>query len=227
MDRDAFLARVRAGIDRSTLPPAPEADPGPLVPDLPDVDLIDRFGTTIATLDGTLHTGDPYAAIAEIIAAHGPGQLVAWDDEHLPLADAIRRFTASGCTRIDGIVPSSAGERLAHQRGYFDVLYGLTGAEAGFAETGSIVVRSGPGRPRMASLIPLVHIVLLPRDRIVRSPMHWLTSKESNVADAANVVYVTGPSRTADIEQRIELGVHGPREVHVVLVERSEVSRHR
>jgi L-lactate dehydrogenase complex protein LldG len=68
----------------------------------------------------------------------------------------------------------------------------------------------------MASLIPLVHIVLLPERLLFRSPMHWLAG--GDVAGAANVVYITGPSRTADIEQRINLGVHGPREVHVVLV---------
>ncbi|MEA2026292.1 MAG: lactate utilization protein, partial [Chloroflexota bacterium] len=118
----------------------------------------------------------------------------------------------------DASVPSSADGRADHQRGYFDVKYGLTGAEAAFAETGSVVVRSGPGRPRMASLIPLIHVVLLPEDRIYRSPMHWLTEPESNAAGAANVVYITGPSRTADIEQKLTLGVHGPRELHVILI---------
>ncbi len=219
MERDAFLTRVRSGISGATLPPAPELDPGPLTPELADVDLVERFGTVLATLDGTLHTGDPRAAIEEIIAHHGPGPLLAWDDEHLPLPDAVHRFLQSGCARTDGVVPHSAEKRLTHQGGYFDVLYGLTGAEAGFAETGSIVVRSGPGRPRMASLVPLVHIALLPSDRIFRSPMHWLTEHGADVAAVANTVYITGPSRTADIEQRLELGVHGPREVHVVVIE--------
>lgn len=218
MDRDAFLSRVRSGIARSTLPPAPEHDPGPLVPDLPDVDLVDRFAAALTALDGTIHTGDPLEAIDGIIALHGPGPILAWDDDQLQVPGASQRFADSGCTRIDGVVPSSADGRRMHQRSYYDVTYGLTGAEAGFAETGSIVVRSGPGRPRMASLIPLVHVVLLPKDRIVRSPMHWLVDEGSDPAGAANVVYITGPSRTADIEQRIELGVHGPRELHVILI---------
>jgi len=218
VERESFLSRVREGITHSTLPSSPDRDPGPLVPDLADVELVDRFGTVLASLDGTIHTGDPLAAIDGIVGLHGPGPLLAWDEKHLPIPGAIGRFTDANCSRIGGVVPLSPDGRRDHQQDYFDVLYGLTGAEAGFAETGSIVVRSGPGRPRMASLIPLVHIALLPRDRILRSPMHWLEGRGGDVAAVANTVYITGPSRTADIEQRIELGVHGPREVHVILI---------
>ena len=218
MEREAFLSRVRSAIDLSTLPDGPETDPGPLVPDLPPVDLVERFAVALDAVSGTLHVGEGLSAIDLIVERYGPGPLLAWDDEELPITGASRRFLDAGCSLTDGTVPSSAEGRVDHQRRYFDVKYGLTGAEAAFAETGSIVVRSGPGRPRMASLIPLVHVVLLPTDRIFRSPMHWLTQPESDLAGAANVVYITGPSRTADIEQQINLGVHGPRELHIVLV---------
>jgi L-lactate dehydrogenase complex protein LldG len=70
----------------------------------------------------------------------------------------------------------------------------------------------------MASLIPLVHIALLPVDRIFESQMHWMARGNVDLSGAANVVYVTGPSRTADIEQHLNLGVHGPRAVHIVIV---------
>ena len=218
MEREVFLSRVRSSLDLSKLPDAPEADPGPLVPDLPPVDLIERFSDALATVSGTLHIGEGLAAIDHIVERYGPGPLLAWDERELPTSGAAHRFLDAGCNLTDGTVPSSAGERVDHQREYFDVKYGLTGAEAAFAETGSIVVRSGPGRPRMASLIPLIHVVLLPADRIFRSPMHWLTDPGSDAAGAANVVYITGPSRTADIEQKLTLGVHGPRELHIILV---------
>lgn len=218
MEREAFLSRVRSAIDLSRLPEGSDTDPGPLVPDLPPVDLVERFANALETVSGTLHVGEGLAAIDHIIERYSPGPLLAWDDGELPITGASQRFLDAGCGLIDGTVPSSADGRVDHQRGYFDVKYGLTGAEAAFAETGSIVVRSGPGRPRMASLIPLIHIVLLPEDRIFRSPMHWLTEPGSDAAGAANVVYITGPSRTADIEQKITLGVHGPRELHVILV---------
>ncbi len=218
MEREAFLSRVRSSVGRSTLPNGPATDPGPLTPDLPTVDLTERFATALETVSGTLHIGEGLAALDQIIERYGPGPFLAWEEPELPITGAAQRFLNTGCSLTDGTVPRSAEGRLDHQREYFDVKYGLTGAEAAFAETGSIVVRSGAGRPRMASLIPLIHVVLLPADRIFRSPMHWLTESGSNAAGAANVVYITGPSRTADIEQKITLGVHGPRELHVVLI---------
>jgi L-lactate dehydrogenase complex protein LldG len=218
MEREAFLSCVRSSIDRSTIPDGPVTDPGPLIPDLPTVDLTERFASALDTVSGTLHIGEGLAALDQIIERYGPGSLLAWDERELPVTGAAQRLLDAGCSLTDGTVPRSAERRLDHQRGYFDVQYGLTGAEAAFAETGSIVVRSGAGRPRMASLIPLIHVALLPADRIYRSPMHWLTEPGSNAAGAANVVYITGPSRTADIEQKLTLGVHGPRELHVILV---------
>ena len=154
----------------------------------------------------------------EIVARHGQGSLITWDNASLPTEGAAERLIAAGCERIGSTVPRAGDERRTHQSGYFDVRCGLTGAEAAFAESGSIVIRSGPGRPRMASLIPLVHIALLPVDRIFQSQMDWMAEGDVGLSEAANVVYVTGPSRTADIEQQLNLGVHGPRAVHLVIV---------
>jgi len=218
MDRDAFLDRVRSSIREATLPDGPAADPGPLVPDLPDVDLLQRFTEAVEAVSGTVHADGVTVALDEIVASRGPGRLITWDEEQLPVDGAIRTLTDAGCGVVSGVVPADAAGRREHQADYLDVLYGLTGAEAAFAESGSIVVRSGLGRPRMASLVPLIHIALLPADHIFRSQMHWLTRPDSDLARAANVVYITGPSRTADIEQQINLGVHGPRELHIILV---------
>ena len=218
MDRETFLGRVRSSISGDTLPDGPLADPGPLVPDLPELDLLERFTESVDAVSGVVHVDGVVTALDQIVASHGPGRLLAWDEEQLPVGGAVGRFTDAGCETVAGVVPTDASGRRDHQADYLDVRYGLTGAEAAFAESGSIVVRSGSGRPRMASLVPLVHIALLPVNRIFRSQMHWLTRPESELEGAANVVYITGPSRTADIEQQINLGVHGPRELHVILV---------
>ncbi len=218
MERDAFLAEVRAAMVRGDLPVAPEADPGPLLPDLEDVDLLALFSERVAAVDGHVHTGAPLEALTRIVEIHGAGPYLSWDAGQLPVAGAIDHLEALGCRRVDGAVPGDPDGRRAHQGGYVDLHLGLTGAEAAFAESGSLVVRSGPGRPRMASLVPLVHVAFLPADRLYRSQMHWMAAHGEGIADVANVVYVTGPSRTADIEQQLNLGVHGPREVHVVIV---------
>lgn len=218
MDREAFLSRVRSSIDAGAIPAPEPPAPDVLRSDRSPGELLDQFTIALTAVDGVVHTFGLPAAFEEIVARHGRGPLIAWDDASLPVAGASERLVDAGCEVVPSTVPWNMERRAAHQSTYFDVRFGLTGAEAAFAESGSIVVRSGPGRPRMASLIPLVHIVLLPADRIFRSQMHWMDAGDVDLAGAANVVYVTGPSRTADIEQQLNLGVHGPRAVHVVIV---------
>ncbi len=82
-----------------------------------------------------------------------------------------------------------------------------------------MVLSHGPGRPRLASLAPEVHIALLPASRVVRSFAHLLSEEPDLITGTANLVVITGPSRTADIEQRLTIGVHGPRHIHVIVLE--------
>jgi L-lactate dehydrogenase complex protein LldG len=77
---------------------------------------------------------------------------------------------------------------------------------------------SGAGRPRLASLLPPVHVALVRRAQIVASLGAWLDEQPTRPAEAANCVVITGPSRTADIEMTLTRGVHGPRSIHVVFV---------
>jgi L-lactate dehydrogenase complex protein LldG len=212
VERDAFLARVRAATVDVTLPDHPPVDPGPFIPDLPDADLVAAFTTVLEATDGVVHTGDLSDILRDISHAAPPGPYVAWDSVG---ADVL---SASGRDRYPTEVPSDPQERLAHQLRSSELVIGVTGAEAAFAESGTIVVRSGPGRPRMASLVPAIHVALLRRVDIHRSLSHWAASHAATIRDAANVVFITGPSRTADIEQQLNLGVHGPKELHVVLI---------
>ncbi len=198
MERDAFLAGVRAATAHGRVPSASPDDPGPLVPDLPPVDVVALFSESLTKIDGHVHLGDPLQILGGIVELYGPGPFLSWDDYHLPEPDAIGHLERSGCNRVDGTVSGDPDIRRAHQMAYMDIRFGLTGADAAFAETGSIVLRSGP---RMASLVPLIHIALVSTDRIFRSPMHWLTDPATDIATEANVVYITGASRTADIEQ--------------------------
>ncbi|NOX29044.1 MAG: hypothetical protein GXP35_03175 [Actinobacteria bacterium] len=218
MDRDAFLAGVRTAVARNRVPNASAIDPGPLVPDLPPVDLVAMFSEILERVDGHVHTGDALQALDEVVALYGAGPFLSWDTDRLPVSGAVAHLEELGCGRAEAEVSNQPDARKAHQVGYGDVHIGLTGAEAGFAETGSIVLRSGLGRPRMASLVPLIHVALLPAALIFRSPMHWLAEPETDIASDSNVVYITGPSRTADIEQQLNLGVHGPKELHVILI---------
>jgi L-lactate dehydrogenase complex protein LldF len=96
---------------------------------------------------------------------------------------------------------------------------GVTGALCGIAETGSVVLVNGAGHTLTASLLPEIHIAMLKTSQLLPTVASALTRPE--VSRAAAGVIVTGPSRTADIEMTLTIGVHGPGELHVFLIDDS------
>ena len=96
---------------------------------------------------------------------------------------------------------------------------GVTGALAGIAETGSLLLVSGAGQTLTASLLPEVHVAILRASQLVPTLADALRLPEVRTASAG--VIVTGPSRTADIEMTLTIGVHGPGELHVFLIDDS------
>lgn len=218
MERDDFLASIRRSLTTGRLPQVDATDPGLLVPDLEDADLAHHFSVALEQADGVAHEEDPIEVITGIAARLDTRRFVSWDADHLPVPNLIERLERQGLTRVGHDHGHTGDGRRRRVDDYGDLRLGITGAEAGFAETGSVVVRSGKGRPRMASLIPSVHVVLLRSAAIHRSLAHWTAMMAPEMATATNVVFISGPSRTGDIEMRLNTGVHGPGEVHVVLV---------
>jgi L-lactate dehydrogenase complex protein LldG len=97
----------------------------------------------------------------------------------------------------------------------------ITGAFAGIAETGTLVMASGPDHPVSLNLLPDTHVVVLREADIVSGYEDvWarLRSRYGKNAMPRTVNTITGPSRTGDIEQAMELGAHGPRRMHIVVV---------
>ncbi len=92
---------------------------------------------------------------------------------------------------------------------------GVSGARAALAETGSVVLGSGPGQSRLATLLPPVHIALVAHSQLTTDIFTWLAARDGLLP--ANLVLVGGPSKTADIEQTLAVGVHGPKQFIVVL----------
>jgi L-lactate dehydrogenase complex protein LldG len=88
-------------------------------------------------------------------------------------------------------------------------------AAFGLADTGSVVLAAGPEEPRSRHLLPEAHVSLLAEERILPGLAELFAEVEGTLPSALAIV--TGPSRSADIEQRLVVGLHGPREVHVVL----------
>jgi L-lactate dehydrogenase complex protein LldG len=121
--------------------------------------------------------------------------------------------------RVEGLsawAPETAGIELV-KKPDDTILAGITGCTCAIAETGTLMLTSAPGQPLGTSLLPEIHVVIVHRSQVVASLEQALQMKE--VRDAGAMVLITGPSRTADIEMTLTIGVHGPKELCVYLVE--------
>jgi L-lactate dehydrogenase complex protein LldG len=132
----------------------------------------------------------------------------AWNFDRIPLPPLESAFSRQG---IAIARPDNA-----------DIRVGISGTDAALAATGSLVIASAPSQPRLTTLLPPVHIAVLAADRIVPDMESWLAGQRKAGLEyfrrAAQIVVISGPSRTGDIGMEMIMGVHGPGEVHIILV---------
>lgn len=95
---------------------------------------------------------------------------------------------------------------------------GITSTLAGIADTGTLVLRPGPGEPRTLSLVPPVHIAVLRASRLFASLPAAMRALQPQADMPTNLLLISGPSKTADIQQVLAFGAHGPKELVIVLV---------
>jgi L-lactate dehydrogenase complex protein LldG len=141
-------------------------------------------------------------AIAQIVSELGARKIAISD------APALSRLT--GLTDVE-IAPD------AHRIFEFDV--GITTAQAAIADTGTLVLDSARERHRLASLVPPVHIAIVNASSIFQTLAEALAFIHQNGNISPAVTFITGPSRTADIELTLAIGVHGPQELYVIINE--------
>jgi len=231
--RAAILGRIRQSLRTAHLPDAGDLPPLDLTglartpvrrPDRSA--LIDQFIAALEAVGGeavrAADADEGRARLLDLLRQSEAREALVWPDEELP-------FPIGDALRAEGVAPVLA--RLdgdpARRQAQLDALdrpaVGVTGALAGLADTGSVALLSGPRRPMTASLLPLTHVALLREGDIVADMATFLAPETGflgrNPVSARNLVFITGPSRTADIEMVITRGVHGPRRVVVVVVE--------
>jgi L-lactate dehydrogenase complex protein LldG len=161
----------------------------------------DRAVTLASTCEYVADLSDVPAAVARYLAEHAlPSRAVCW-----------RTLVRLGWV--------AAGLDVEARSARGDDAVGITGAYCALAETGTLVVLSGPDTPGSVSLLPETHVAVVPCNRIVQGMEDaWALMRDERIAMPRAVNFVSGPSRTADIEQTVTLGAHGPARVHVVLV---------
>lgn len=245
--RDEILNRIRVILSRPELPfPPAEAPPLPAEERMvvtsasgDAYDLALRFGSELAALYGTYEILDSAveARLAlvnrlgeweeeEKAARKGPAlttrqerMVMTWHPELLPVSGLAEMMEDVGWQLV---TPSDLATTESREAVRF-IRFGLTGVEAAFAATGSMLLASGQGQSRAASLLPLRHIALIPFSRLYPTVEAWLAERRSEgdlagqLRQSAGWNMITGPSKSADIELNLTLGVHGPKFVHAIL----------
>ena len=199
------------------------SQPGLNVPPLPDVmtsacDAMQPVEERIAAFTAILDKlGAPVdvAPDMESAASRITEVLLHHNASSLALSDAAEVLT------IAETLPSTI-ERIPHDAPRDSLLRshaGLSTAQWAVAETGTLALVSRHERHRLSTLLPDLHIALLPASRLLATLGDAFARLEKNATpDAATITFVTGPSRTADIELELIVGVHGPKALHVVIV---------
>ncbi|MBX3015640.1 MAG: LUD domain-containing protein [Caldilineaceae bacterium] len=149
--------------------------------------------------------------------------ILSWQPDMLPVPGVDEALKDMG---FQLVVPTDLSSAESREAVRF-IRFGLTGVEAAFASTGSMVMASSPATNRVASLLPFRHLALIPLDRLYPTPESWLQEQRAagTLVDFfrqhANLAMISGPSKSADIEMNLTLGVHGPKFVHAILFAQS------
>jgi L-lactate dehydrogenase complex protein LldG len=204
--REAILARVRAAARTGRVPYQRSASNQWSAKASAErtEDLLARFCRELAALGVDCHVeATPDAVRARAAELSRGAAVFSWDPDRLPYDAGV-------------LVSEAAIGRDVRERQAAAAL-GVTGCHAAIAETGSLVVLSGPGTPRAASLLPPVHLCLVRRVDLFATMGEFFRERAGDIASSSCCTFITGPSRTADIELTLTLGVHGPGRVMVVV----------
>jgi len=207
MSRENILHRVRTALGRSAGQAV--ADPPPVRIRLPEVAMEDRIaslmlrvevlaGVAFRTLDPCGFVGSQIAG-KTAVASNAP-YLAECGITSLP-------EVRSGIRQLDELREICASAD-----------FGITSADYALADTGTLVMLASPKEARLVSLLPPAHIAVVPGDRILSGLDELFSILPRPAEQTSSMVLITGPSRTADIEQILVRGVHGPGQIAVVVV---------
>lgn len=212
MSRDHILHKVRTALGRSAdqaPPPAPAARIS--IPAIGREAKIESFFDRLEALAGkTFRAATPGDALDYVRRVLDGRPAVASNAPFL---------AACGVTSLPS-VRSGLTDRDELRTLCSTAAAGITSADYCLADTGTLVMIAGREEARLISLLPPVHIAVVDAGRVLSGLDELFTIVPLPAEQSSSMVLITGPSRTADIEQTLVRGVHGPGEIHVVLVSR-------
>jgi L-lactate dehydrogenase complex protein LldG len=164
---------------------------------------VSRFAVEAAALGIECYLEDSADNVrTRLSALVGTLRVISWDPEHLP-------YESARVLNTPGAAMPRAEQAAAE--------VGVTGCDAAVAETASVVLFSAAGRSRLVSLLPPCHVSIVQRQQLCLSMAEVLARFRDRFERAASCTFITGPSRTADIELTLTLGIHGPARVAVII----------
>ena len=225
--REQILARIAANLRRTRavttttshahrVPARAVAETGG-----PAVSRLDRFAFELEALGGFVHRASSDAEavrlLLDLCTTHRASRVLAWDERFVGLPGLRAGLSEHRIGYDTGWLPPEDPARKDRLAALEKISIGVTGASGAIADSGTLALVSGPGRSRLASLLPPVHVAVLDAGRIHASLADLLAARPSIADEGSNLVLISGPSRTADIEMTLTRGVHGPGEVHVII----------
>ena len=180
-----------------------------------DEDLATRFTAEVERVKGVVHPAqneaDAMRILRGLLADKQAKRVTMWDQEHIDLQGIEPALSEMGIQRVQG-----SNEEVATADA------GITGVDWAIAATGTLVVSSGKGKSRMASLLPAVHIAIVTTDKLIPRLEDYIAAQRAGKLGvfrrSSAITLITGCSRTSDIEMHPVFGVHGPLELHVILI---------
>jgi L-lactate dehydrogenase complex protein LldG len=224
-NRDTFLARVRQAAEqgrayRVHLKAVPEnvAYLGA------NEDLVERFVAEVNAVGGQAFVVPDLLAAGRqlhtLLAEAGAASALCWRHELLDRLGLADLLAQAGVKLHDeaNLAALPEGERRRVQLAC-DI--GITSCDAAIAETGTLMMCSRPGQERVASLLPPYHVAIVERKQIVADLIDAFEHSAFRTPHSAlpsNVTFITGPSKTGDIELQLTTGVHGPGKWRVIVI---------
>jgi L-lactate dehydrogenase complex protein LldG len=224
MDREAFFDQIALRLGRARVRAAPpRAVSG--VPDFharaePPADLMAQFEAELTNIGGRVKRAADIAHASEVLREElvewKPSSIVTWARAEFAAWNVDWLWKESGACAIGDRGFSSEEE---FRTAIFAADMGITTVEFAVAATGSLAISAAPTRPRAISLVPTVHLALVKRSQIVARMGSVLGEHARRGAMPSAIHFISGPSRTSDIENDLTIGVHGPAALVAVVVE--------
>lgn len=211
MSRETVLHKVRSALGRT--PGQAPADAPPPMLFSPAIDIEARVSLFIERLE---------ALAGKAVRVPDRTAARVWLAEFLNGRTAVTSNSPflrwCGCSELAG-VESGLVDRDSLRAAASTANVGITSADYALADTGTVVMISSPMEARLISLLPPIHVAIFPKSKILSGLDELLTLMPTPADVTSAMVLITGPSRTADIEQMLIRGVHGPGEVYAVIVD--------